>query len=69
VAALAAGTLYAWPSVLRCLPSLFPFALFGVRRRSWWVALAASASRRHSSRCVDFITAIGNASNPNGLAH
>jgi hypothetical protein len=44
VAALAMGTLYAWPSVLVVIkPSLGPFALFGIRHRSWWVALAALA--------------------------
>jgi hypothetical protein len=33
--------LYFWPSVFVLLkPSLFPFALFGANRRSWWLALA-----------------------------
>ena len=42
VAAVALGTLYRWPSVFALLkPSLFPFALFGANRRSWWLALAA----------------------------
>lgn len=41
VAAVALGTLYRWPSVFALLkPSLFPFALFGANRRSWWLALA-----------------------------
>jgi hypothetical protein len=41
-AAVAAGTLLGWPAVLVALkPSLVPFALIGVRRRSWWVAGAA----------------------------
>lgn len=40
VAALALGVVYAWPSVLVLIkPSLFPFALFGARSRSWWIAL------------------------------
>ncbi|HET7830353.1 MAG TPA: hypothetical protein VFL03_12400 [Candidatus Limnocylindrales bacterium] len=39
-AALAAGTILGWPSVFVLLkPSLAPLALWGVRRRSWWVAL------------------------------
>ena len=39
VAALALGTLWAWPSVFVALKaSLTPFALFGAWRRSWWVA-------------------------------
>lgn len=41
VAALALGTLWAWPSLFVALkPSLGPFALFGVWRRSWWAAAA-----------------------------
>jgi hypothetical protein len=42
VAALALGTLWAWPSVFVVLKaSLAPFALFGAWRRSWWVAAVA----------------------------
>ncbi len=41
-AAMALGVLYAWPSVFVLIkPSLFPFALFGVRQPRWWVGLAA----------------------------
>jgi hypothetical protein len=42
IAAFAAlGTVYGWPAVLVLLkPTLAPFALIGIRRRSWWVALA-----------------------------
>ncbi len=41
MAAMALGTIYAWPSVFVLLkPSLAPFALFGANRRSWWIALA-----------------------------
>jgi hypothetical protein len=40
VGALALGTIWAWPSVFVLLkPTLGPFALFGIWRRSWWVAL------------------------------
>jgi len=39
MAAMALGVVYAWPSVLVLVkPSLAPFALFGIWRRSWWVA-------------------------------
>ena len=39
-AAIAAGLLWAWPSALVLLkPSLGPFALLGIRHRSWWVAV------------------------------
>lgn len=39
MAAVAAGTLWRWPGVFVLLkPSLFPFALVGIRSRGWWVA-------------------------------
>jgi hypothetical protein len=42
VAAVALGTISRGPSVFALItPSLFPFALFGANRRSWWLALAA----------------------------
>lgn len=42
--ALALGTFWGWPAVAVLLkPTLAPFALFGVRRRSWWIALGAAA--------------------------
>lgn len=72
VAALAAGTIYAWPSVLVLLkPSLFPFAMFGVWRRTWWAGLAGLAlvSLLFLPMWPDFLTAIGNAMTPNGLAY
>lgn len=38
---MAAGVVLAWPGVLVLLkPSLGPFALIGVTRRSWWVVFA-----------------------------
>jgi ABC-type transport system involved in cytochrome c biogenesis permease component len=44
MAAMALGVIYAWPSVLVLIkPSLAPFALFGVWRRSWWVAAVGFA--------------------------
>jgi hypothetical protein len=39
---VAAGLLWGWPAVLITLkPSYLPFALIGIRHRSWWVAAAA----------------------------
>jgi hypothetical protein len=39
-AAVAAGTVWAWPAVLAAVkPTLAPFALIGLRRRSGWIAL------------------------------
>jgi len=44
VASLALATRWPWVSTLVLLkPSLFPFALFGVRTRGWWMAAAALA--------------------------
>ena len=43
-AAVALGTLYGWPAVLVLIkPTLAPFALIGVRQRSWWIALGLFA--------------------------
>ena len=45
MAAVALGTIYRWPSVFALIkPSLFPFAMFGANRRSWWLAVAAFAA-------------------------
>ncbi len=71
VAALALGVLYAWPSVLVLIkPSLFPFALFGARSRSWWIALAAfvAVSVPFGSLWVDWARSIVNAQG-GGLAY
>jgi hypothetical protein len=44
VAAVAAGTVWGWPFVLvLAKPTFAPLALLGIRRRSWWVALAIFA--------------------------
>jgi len=42
---VALGTVYGWPAVGVLLkPSLAPFALVGVRRPSWWIALTIGAA-------------------------
>jgi hypothetical protein len=44
VAAVALACRYDWPAVLVALkPSVFPFALIGIRHRSWWLAAVALA--------------------------
>jgi hypothetical protein len=61
MAALAMGTIYAWPSALVVLkPSLGPFALFGIRHRSWWIALGAlvALSIPFTTLWLDWIAAI-----------
>jgi hypothetical protein len=41
MAAMSVAIVYRWASPFALLkPSLFPFALFGIRDRSWWVGLA-----------------------------
>ena len=64
VAGLALGVVYAWPSVLVLIkPSLFPFALFGASRRSWWLALAvfAAVSLPFGWLWVDWVHSVLNA--------
>lgn len=42
---VAAGTIWGWPSVLGLFkPAFAPVALIGIRRRSWWIALAVVAA-------------------------
>lgn len=63
VAAVALGALYRWPSVFALLkPSLFPFAMFGANRRSWWLALAAFAAMSvpFGSMWADWIASVVN---------
>ena len=44
VAAVAAGTVWGWPSVfVLAKPTFAPLAFIGIRHRSWWVALAIFA--------------------------
>jgi hypothetical protein len=61
--ALALGTLWAWPSVLVVLkPSLGPFALFGIWRRSWWAAalVVVLASLPFGALWLDWVTSVRN---------
>jgi hypothetical protein len=63
VAALALGTLYHWPSVFVLLKtSLFPFALFGANRRSWWIALGVLVvvSLPFGGLWTDWVTSVVN---------
>jgi len=64
VVALALGCLYRWPSVFVLIkPSLFPFALFGVTRRSWWIALGIFGlmSLPFGAMWIDWLTTVVNA--------
>ena len=71
VAAMALGVVYAWPSVLVLIkPSLFPFALFGIRRKAWWLALGVFVlvSLPFGSLWIDWIHSVLN-SQGGGLAY
>lgn len=63
IAAVAGGLAAGWPGVFVILkPSLAPFALAGIRRRSWWVAalFLGLVSLATLPLWVDFLTVIRN---------
>ena len=63
-AALALATIHRWPAALFVIkPTLLPFALFGVWRRSWWLALGVVVvlSLPFGSLWNDWLTVIQNA--------
>ncbi len=62
-AAVAAGLRWGWPAAFVVLkPTLAPFALVGVRRRSWWVAAGALVlvSAALLPLWLDYVTAMRN---------
>jgi len=72
VAALALGTVWDWPSVLILLkPTLGPFGLFGIWRRSWWVALGVLVlvSLPFGGMWADYVVVLLNAHHPLGLLY
>jgi hypothetical protein len=62
LALAAAGSSRATAPFVLLKPSLAPFALFGIRRRSWWVgaAILAALSLPFGSLWLDWLTALGN---------
>lgn len=71
-AAIAAGTRLAWPSVLVFLkPTLLPFALIGITRRSWWRGLAGLAvlSLAFLPMWPDYVSALLNGRAEMGLLY
>jgi hypothetical protein len=63
LAAIAGGIVVGWPAVLVTLkPTLAPFALVGIRHRSWWLAfgLVAIGSIFVLDLWRDYLTAVGN---------
>lgn len=72
IAAAFAGVAWAWPSALLLLkPTLAPFALIGIRHRSWWVAVGVLVvlSVPFGALWRDYLTALVNAQNPRGLEY
>jgi hypothetical protein len=72
IAAAFAGAAWAWPAVLLLLkPTLAPFALIGIRRRSWWIgfALLVLVSLPFGAMWLDYATALLNAQNARGLEY
>ena len=70
VGALALGTIWAWPSVFVLFkPSLGLFALFGIWRRGWWVALGVLVlvSLPFAGAWLDYVTVLRNVWHPLGL--
>ena len=71
-AATALGTVYAWPAVLVLVkPSLAPFALIGVRHRSWWQALAVGVviSAAFGPLWLDYARVVLDSHNPAGALY
>ena len=72
IGGLALGTIWAWPSVFVLLkPSLGPFALFGIWRRSWWVALGVLVlvSLPFAGAWLDYANVLLNVRHPLGLLY
>ena len=69
---MALATLWYWPAVWILLkPSLFPFALFGVWKRSWWIALAVFilVAIPFGAMWLDYVTVLLNARHELGLLY
>lgn len=65
MAGVAAGLRFGWPAVLLLLkPTFAPFALAGIRHRSWWLALAGMAAFGLLTLplWLDYVTAMRNLS-------
>lgn len=70
LACVALATVYGWTGPLALVkPSLLPFALVGVRRRSWWIALAVmvAISLPFGAMWIDWIRVILNGRGGGGI--
>jgi hypothetical protein len=64
VAAVAGGLLWGWPALLITLkPSMAPFVLVGIHRRSWWLAalIVGVMALAFGSLWLDYVTVVRNA--------
>ena len=71
-AGLALGTIWPGASVLALVKlSLFPFGLFGIRHRTWWIALAALAgvSALFLAMWPDYLRVVVDSRNPAGFLY
>lgn len=71
-AALALGTLYAWPAAFAAIKlSIAPFALFGCWHRSWWLAAGTGllVSLAFLPMWPDYVRVLLNSSHPRGLLY
>ncbi len=71
-AAVALGTVYGWPAAFALVkPSLAPFALIGVRRQSWRVALLGIGvvALAFTPMWADYVTVVLNSRNDSGLLY
>jgi hypothetical protein len=72
VAAVALSTHWGWPSIIVLFkPTLFPFALVGAGRRSWWIAAAAAValSLPLLPMWFEYVTVVRNAAAPGGFLY
>lgn len=71
-AALVAGLVWSWPAALVAIKvTLSPFALVGIRSRSWWITVGVglALSLPFAAMWPDYVTAISNARNGYGLEY
>jgi hypothetical protein len=70
VAGVAGGLIWGWPAIVVAFkPTLMPFILIGVRRRSWWIAAAAVAVLGPAMlpEWTRYATVVGNLQSPGVL--
>ena len=72
IAAGVAGMAWGWPAVGALLKPVFaPFALVGIRRRSWWIALAVilAVSLPFASMWFEYVAVLRDAVNTRGFEY